>query len=519
MNAQTIIRGSTVRVLGLLANTLIGFFLMPFLVRHLGDRMYGYWVLAGSIVGYYGILDLGIVSAVQYQVAKAVGEKDTETANRAISTSFFVFGALGCVILLCTVIFAALSRHFIQKPVDATLFAKVILVMGAGLAIGFSGRAFIGAISAHLRLDLVAGYSLILLLARTGLIVFLIQRGLGILALAVITVSIDFINYIIYYLILRDIQRPLRLSIKLFSWTQFRSTLGYSTNTLIIKLSDQLRFYVDSLVVSAFVSVAAVTHYAIGSRLAFSFAELIIAMVGTLSPWYSILLGRKDHDGILRAFRLATKISASVSAIIVCCLIAYGRPFITWWMGPAYSDSYWPLVFLASAIFCDVSQQPSFGFLFGVSRHRFLAILTMLEGLVNVGLSIYFARIFGAAGVALGTLIPMAVAKFLIQPLYVCRVAGMSPRSYFLNLYGRSVMVPALAIVVPWFFLFRRLVNPQLASLAFVIPVAVLLSALPSFYFVLDENEREKIMTGLKRTMGIKLVAGQPAAHVPQVLD
>jgi O-antigen/teichoic acid export membrane protein len=511
MNAKIMIRGSALRVVGFVANTLIGFFLMPFLVHHLGDRMYGYWVLAGSILGYYGILDLGIVSAVQYQVAKAVGEKDTETANRAISTAFFAFGALGCVILLCTAIFAALSKHLIHNQADATLFAKVILVMGAAFAIGFSGRAFIGAISAHLRWDLVSGYGFVLLLARTGMIVLLIHRGLGILALALITVFVDFVNYIIYYVILRDIQRPLRLSFQLFSWTQLRSTLGYSLNTLIIKLSDQIRFYVDSLVVSVFVSVAAVTHYAIGSRLAFSFMELIIAIAGMLAPWFSILLGRKDHDGIHRAFRLGTKISASVSAIIVCCLIAYGRPFITWWMGPSYSDSYWPLVFLATAVFCDVSQQPSIGFLFGVSRHRFLAILTMLEGLANAGLSIYFARIYGAAGVALGTLIPMAVAKLLIQPIYVCRVAGMSPRSYFVNLYGRSVMVPSLAIAVPWFFIFRRLVTPQLASLTFVISIAVVLSALPSFYFVLDENEREKIMTGLKRAMGIKLVAAQSA--------
>ena len=61
---RRVIHGSGLRVANLLASTLIGFFLMPFLVQHLGDRQYGFWTLAGAILGYYGVLDFGILSAV-----------------------------------------------------------------------------------------------------------------------------------------------------------------------------------------------------------------------------------------------------------------------------------------------------------------------------------------------------------------------------------------------------------------------------------------------------------------------
>ena len=56
---------------------------MPFLVHGLGDRMYGYWALVGAVLGYYGILDLGISPAVSFQLAKAIGEGDSESPNRA----------------------------------------------------------------------------------------------------------------------------------------------------------------------------------------------------------------------------------------------------------------------------------------------------------------------------------------------------------------------------------------------------------------------------------------------------
>jgi len=95
--------GSVLRVTSLVATTLVALFLMPFLVHRLGDKSYGYWTLIGAVLGYYGILDLGIGSAVQYQVAKALGDKNPDTANRIISTAFHIFAAVGVFILLSTI--------------------------------------------------------------------------------------------------------------------------------------------------------------------------------------------------------------------------------------------------------------------------------------------------------------------------------------------------------------------------------------------------------------------------------
>ena len=94
-NIRKVIHGSGLRVVGMALTVVIGFLLMPFLVHHLGDRTYGYWALVGAILGYYGVLDFGVVTAVEWHVAKAIGEEDATAANRALSTSFFVFAALG----------------------------------------------------------------------------------------------------------------------------------------------------------------------------------------------------------------------------------------------------------------------------------------------------------------------------------------------------------------------------------------------------------------------------------------
>jgi O-antigen/teichoic acid export membrane protein len=494
-NAGTVVvRGSSFRVIGLAANVMVGFFLMPFLVHSLGDRLYGYWVLIGAILGYYGLLDLGIVSAVQYQVAKALGDKDSTSANRAISTSFYTFGALGLLVLISTVVISLLSHRLISNPSDANLFRSVFLIMGIGFAVGFPGRAFIGAISAHLRWDLISAIGLVVLLLRAASIVLSIKLGYGIVVLAVVSVASDVVMYLLYYLTLARIQAEFRLSVALATLPTLREILRYSVYTFATKISDQLRFYVDALVVSVFVGVAAVTHYAIASRLALSFLDLLIALLGMLSPWFSLLLGSRDFVGIRRVLAFGTKVSVSVSTLIGCCLILYGKGLISAWMGVGYLDAYWPLVILVGGLFFDVSQQPSISYMFGVSRHKFLAGVTFIEGIANAGLSVYLARKYGLIGVAIGTAVPMLVLKLFIQPIYVCRQSGLTTKTYYVGLFGRAAAVTASAVIIPWLLLFRTIRQPNLLAIAVLVACQMILATVAAYLFVFDKGEKRDII-------------------------
>ena len=471
---------------------------MPFLVHRLGDRVYGYWSLVAAVLGYYGLLDLGIVTAVQYHVAKSLGTDNHESANRAISTAFYIFAGLGLLILAITVLLCSFAGLIISNPADAHLFRTVLLLMGIGFALGFPGRAFVGAICAHLRLDLCAAVGIAVLVLRTALIVAIIDRGGGIVSLASIALFSEIVAYIAYYFVLRKIQPDLRISLAFASRATLKHLFGYSGYALMVQISDQLRFFIDGWMVGIFVSVAAVTHYAIASRLTQSFLALIIALLGILSPWFSQLWGSSDLQGIRRVFIFGTKVSAAISTIVAASLILYGRPFIVAWMGPSYLDAYWPLVLLVAAIYLDVAQQPSVAYLYGVSRHRFLAWLTIAEAMANVALSIYWARRYGMIGVALGTLLPIVFAKCIIQPVYVCRTLKLSPATYYLNLLVRSASGPALTSVLVWALLFRSATFSKIWTVCFVIAAQAVVCALVSFFSAFTREERSLLIVKLR---------------------
>lgn len=494
---QTMVLGSALRVVSLLLNIATAFFVMPYVVHSLGDRLYGYWALIGALVGYYGLLDLGIVSAVQFQVARALGQEDPDLANRSISTAFFAFLALGSAALVITAVLSLTARFFFHTTEDIWLFRKVLLIMGVGFAVGFPGRVFVGVLSAHLRWDLIASADIGFLVVRTFLIVVGIRSGGGLVFLAAVNVAIDVVSIGVQFLVLNHIHQGLNISLKLASRVLLQQLMTYGGWASIIKLADQLRFSVDGWVVGIFVGVTSVTHYSISSRLSLSFMGLIVALLGILSPWFSHMLGSKDYVGIRRVFSLGTKISASVSTIVAACLLLYGYPFISHWMGIQYTDAYWPLVILVIAIYSDVSQVPLVSYLYGVSKHGFLAKITLGEGLINFALSVYLGRNYGMVGVAIGTLVPMLVAKLCILPVYACRQLNLNLAEYYVKILIRPAILSVLAVVVPWALVFRHVATTSIMSVVLLIIAQGFLAVSAMFIILLTSTEKSQILRQL----------------------
>ena len=75
----------------------ISFVLSPFLVHHLGDARYGLWGVIGSLIGYLGLLDLGIRVGVTRFVARHEATGDREAASRLVSTALGLFGVVELV--------------------------------------------------------------------------------------------------------------------------------------------------------------------------------------------------------------------------------------------------------------------------------------------------------------------------------------------------------------------------------------------------------------------------------------
>src|ERR1700746_3645028 len=97
--ARKLARGSMLRFLNLVATTLVSILIMPFVVRMLGDRLYGLWTLVAALIGFYGVLDLGLSRATTRYLAGALGSGDEDECNRVFNTGLRLYLMLGALVL------------------------------------------------------------------------------------------------------------------------------------------------------------------------------------------------------------------------------------------------------------------------------------------------------------------------------------------------------------------------------------------------------------------------------------
>jgi len=92
--------------LAVVANLIIGFVLTPYVIRKLGSEGYGIWTLLFSLISYYGLLDLGMRSAVVYYSAQYRARKELEKINQVISSIGFFYSLMSLVIIAVSLVAA-----------------------------------------------------------------------------------------------------------------------------------------------------------------------------------------------------------------------------------------------------------------------------------------------------------------------------------------------------------------------------------------------------------------------------
>src|SRR5204863_82953 len=70
MRISLVLRAVATSWVAVIANASVGIFLTPYVLHRLGDEAFGVWVLTTNLVGYYGILDAGVRSAILRYVSK-----------------------------------------------------------------------------------------------------------------------------------------------------------------------------------------------------------------------------------------------------------------------------------------------------------------------------------------------------------------------------------------------------------------------------------------------------------------
>jgi O-antigen/teichoic acid export membrane protein len=240
---------------------------------------------------------------------------------------------------------------------------------------------------------------------------------------------------------------------------------SYSLYVFLITVSAHLGYNLDNLVVGAFMGTSAVAVYAVASRLADYQRQVSNQFNGLLFPVVVGLGALKDRARLRVTMVHGTRLALGMVLPVTIALVGFAGPLVRAWMGPGFEDSLPPLYALAAASVVLVALGPLGNILLGTGRHRLVAVSALVEGLLNVALSLFLVRRWGLAGVAVGTAVPVLAMNVLVLLPAACRLLDVRPGRFVRDAVLPAALpaVPALAAVV-----LLRMYAPPVSLLAVV---------------------------------------------------
>lgn len=373
-------------------NIAIGFFLTPFIIQELGKTGYGIWTLIVSLIGYYGLLNLGVDSALIRYIALYAGQSDKKSLNAVASTAMVMFSCIGSLGIASLFLLAApLATFFDVSPEHFGDFKQLIWIMGIAAGLHLHGSVFRAILAAHERFIAINFENIVTNLMRAGLTVFILQRGGGLFGIGCVTLVTTVFSIVASYLMYKHFVRQVRISFTAANWQILRILLVYGGITTVIAISNLMRTNLDSLVIGKWVGLPFVGVYAIAALIVHNIVRLISAGMNVLTPRFAVLYSTKQHTKLQCLFVRSLSISALLAFGAGMLVIIFGKHFIAIWVGEDYVGSVVILWILVVPYTLALSQFPGFGLMYALNKHRFFAVVTIIEVVVNVAISILLA--------------------------------------------------------------------------------------------------------------------------------
>lgn len=442
LRVRQIARNVLFNWLGTIVNMAVGFYLAPFILHRLGDVAYGVWVLTVSVVGYLGLLDLGMQSSVLRFVSQGHTKGDHQSASDAASAALWVRLQISVLAIVLSAGLAVVFPHVFKVPANLASDArKAILIIGATTAITMSFGVVGGVITALNRFDLQNYASFVQTAVRAIGITFVLRTGHGIVAIASCEFFAALASKLIQVWIARHLYPELRIRLSVPERATLNKIWSYSSYTFLITIAVRLVYQTDNLVVGAFVSTAAVAFYAIANALCAYAGQVVSAMGGTFLPAASTYEAAGDTGSLLMLYKNGTRAMIMVALPMMITLIVRGPSFIGLWMGPQYSHSSGiVLVVLCVPLFFSFANQTAIAIAFGIEKHKTMAIWAVGEGVANLTLSVVLVHWYGIFGVALGTLIPSVIVQLGFWPQYISKLVGVSAFDVVWTVWGPMLL-------------------------------------------------------------------------------
>lgn len=428
-----------------LVTTLITFISRTVMLEYLGIEVVSVNSLFHEIISALSLAELGIGSAIVYNLYKPLAEKDENKVCQLMTFFKKAYRVIAGVIMLVGII-VCIFIPILIKDIDMTdtylRFVFILFVVNISCSYLFS-------------------YKISLLNADQNNYLYSLYSTVFSVICAVINISVMLLtkNFVIhlYVSIALTLGRNIYLSRKIDRIYTYlhneqlpkkdKKTIFDNVKNIFVKeISGKITSSTDNILISTIISTIVVGKYSFYSTILAVLKQFTERIDVNIRPSMGNLFASAGNEDCIRVLNRLTWGYCSLSVIFCSCFFSSCQSFISFWVGEEYHLDMITIYILTINLFCYISAKPIYSAMHVSGIFVEGRNISIIGSVVNLALSIILAQFIGLSGIFIGTFATYFI-QIILKIYYVYKLRFQcSSRKYSWLMIKFSLLLVILTL-------------------------------------------------------------------------
>lgn len=442
--------GAMISYLAIAINIISGLVYTPWMIAKLGQSDYGLYSLTSSLISMF-MIDFGISSAVSRFLSKYRAEKNQEMIDNILGIIYklfliidiVIFAILFVIYFFIDVIYKGLTPEEIEK------LRVLYIIVGTFSIASFPFTTLSGILTAYEKFIYMKLCDIFHKLFMMGLIIASLYMGLGVVAVVVCN-AISGIATIAIKLFIVKSKTPVKINFSYKSMQLLKEIFKFSLWITVFTVSERFVYTVAPSILGVVSTSEEIAFYSPAAMLSNYLYYIAVAINGLFLPKVSRNVARNDNDANAKLMVNVGRYQIAVLGLCFTGFLVIGKDFLSQWLSPEYTSTYYCAAFLMFVPMLDYPQQIAKTTIIAKNLVKWQALGLLASGLINIPLSLLVTSRFGSIGTSVVICFVMFMYLVYMNVVYI-KVLGFDMKPFYKQVYLRMLLPMVLSVCVAHF--------------------------------------------------------------------
>lgn len=474
----------------------MNFVLRTIFIKTLGATYLGVNGLFTNVLGVLSFAELGIGSALNYNLYKPVAEGNKEKIKSIMRLYKLAYRFIALIIAVLGILLIPFLDYIVKDPGDVGNIVVYYLIFLFNTASGYLVSFKFSLVNAEQKkyvmtnINLIVSFiekllQIVVLITTKSFLAYLLTASI------VTTAQKIFINWYLNrmypYLLEKDAEKLDKDEVTSIK----KNVLGL----IFHKIGGVSVYQTDNIIISAFVNITTVGLVSNFTMVMQSIKGFVTVIFSGVVPSIGNLVATAGTEKQFSVFKIYNFLSFWIYGFCSIAFFVLLPPFITLWLGKENLIGMLPLLLLCIDFYLAGQKSTYINFKAGYGTYYEDRYTALIAAIINLVVSIIGAMLWGLTGVYVGTVVT-CIYELIAKPLITYeRMTGNNVTNYFIATLKYFICTVAPAIVM---YVISAVILKDVTIINFII-VAVILTIVVNGWFALlfFKTEEFKYVIGL----------------------